>query len=68
MKTRAVLTLLFSLGGMAGAAEFRLPQYETTRLPNGLTVILMERHEAPLIAVRAVMKAGSVNDGAQAGL
>lgn len=52
----------------AGAAEFRLPQFETTRLSNGLTVLLMERHEVPLIAVRAVVKAGAVNDGSQAGL
>ncbi len=67
MKTLAAIALLSAAAG-AGAAEFRLPQFETTRLPNGLTVILMERHEAPLIAVRAVLKAGSVNDGAQAGL
>jgi predicted Zn-dependent peptidase len=52
----------------AGAAGFKLPQFETTRLPNGLTVMLMERHEVPLIAVRAVVKAGAVNDGRQAGL
>lgn len=52
----------------AGAAEYRLPAFETARLPNGLTVYLMERHEVPLVAVRAVIKAGSVNDAAQAGL
>jgi zinc protease len=52
----------------AGAAEFRLPAYETTRLPNGLTVILMERHEVPLVSVRAVVKAGAVHDAAKAGL
>ena len=67
MKTLAAIALM-SVAAGAGAAEFRLPPFETTRLPNGLTVILMERHEAPLIAVRAVLKAGSVNDGAQAGL
>jgi zinc protease len=52
----------------AGAADFRLPAFETTKLPNGLTVYLMERHEVPLIAVRAVVKAGSVNDASQPGL
>jgi zinc protease len=67
MKILAAIALIGMAAG-AGAAEFRLPAFETTRLPNGLTVILMERHEAPLIAVRAVVKAGSVNDGAQAGL
>ena len=59
---------LLAIAARAGAAEFRLPAFETARLPNGLTVYLMERHEVPLIAVRAVVKAGSVNDGSQAGL
>jgi predicted Zn-dependent peptidase len=64
----SILAAGLLVAGTAGAAEFRLPAYESTRLPNGLTVILMERHEVPLIAVRAVVKAGAVNDGAQAGL
>ena len=59
---------LLAIAARAGAAEFRLPAFETARLPNGLTVYLMERHEVPLVAVRAVVKAGSVNDGTQAGL
>lgn len=53
---------------VANAAEFKLPAFETAKLPNGLTVYLMERHEVPLIAVRAVVKAGAVNDAAHAGL
>jgi zinc protease len=52
----------------AQAAEFKLPAFDTARLANGLTVYLMERHDVPLVAVRAVVKAGAVNDGAQAGL
>jgi predicted Zn-dependent peptidase len=52
----------------AFAAEFRLPAFETVTLPNGLTVYLMERHEVPLISVRAVVKAGAVNDAGQPGL
>jgi zinc protease len=50
------------------AAEFRLPEFDTITLPNGLTVYLMECHEVPLISVRAVVKAGAVNDGKQPGL
>ncbi|WUR15194.1 pitrilysin family protein [[Empedobacter] haloabium] len=68
MKKIVVSTALLAAVTAAGAAEFRLPQFETTKLPNGLTVLLMERHEVPLIAVRAVVKAGAVNDGPQAGL
>src|SRR5437868_12536345 len=52
----------------AQAAEFKLPAFETAKLPNGLTVYMMERHDVPLVAVRAVVKAGAVNDGTQAGL
>ena len=67
MKKILAITLFASTAG-AGAADFALPVYETTRLPNGLTVYLMERHEAPLIAMSAVLKAGSVNDGSKPGL
>jgi predicted Zn-dependent peptidase len=52
----------------AAASEFRLPAFDKATLPNGLTVYLMERHEVPLISVRAVVKAGAVNDAAQPGL
>jgi predicted Zn-dependent peptidase len=52
----------------AAAADFRLPAFDTVTLPNGLTVYLMERHEVPLISVRAVVKAGAVYDARQPGL
>ncbi len=64
----AIAAAVIAATGNAAAAEFRLPQFETVKLPNGLTVLLMERHEVPLIAVRAVVKAGAVDDGARAGL
>ncbi|MET0264665.1 MAG: pitrilysin family protein [Duganella sp.] len=59
---------LLGAGQTANAAQFRLPAYDTVTLPNGLTVYLMERREVPLISVRAVVKAGAVNDAAQPGL
>ena len=70
---KKLLTITLAGAAMAGAgaahaAEFKLPAFETARLPNGLTVYLMERHDVPLVAVRAVVKAGAVNDGTQAGL
>lgn len=68
MIKKIVAIVLLVTAASAGAAEFRLPAFETAKLPNGLTVYMMERHEVPLIAVRAVVKAGSVNDGTQAGL
>ncbi|MRX08831.1 insulinase family protein [Pseudoduganella sp. FT25W] len=65
----AVLGATLAAGAApTAAAEFRLPEFDTIQLPNGLTVYLMERHDVPLIAVRAVVKAGAVHDGAQPGL
>lgn len=65
---RLITLALATVALNAGAAQFRLPAFETTRLPNGLTLILMERHEVPLVSVRAVVKAGAVHDTAKAGL
>lgn len=66
---KKLLSIAFAAAASsAHAGEFKLPAFETTRLPNGLTVYMMERHDVPLVAVRAVVKAGAVNDGAQAGL
>lgn len=63
-------TFCLSLAHSALAAdgEFRLPQFETTKLANGLTVYLMERHNSPLVTVSLVLKAGAIVDGKQAGL
>ncbi|HTD02823.1 pitrilysin family protein [Undibacterium sp.] len=59
---------LANMGSPAFAGDFRLPAFETGKLSNGITVYLMERHDVPLIAVRAVLKAGAVSDRQQAGL
>ncbi len=64
----ALSAALLAAPALALAAEFRLPEFDTVTLPNGLTVYLMERHDVPLISVRAVIKAGAVNDGQQPGL
>ncbi|TWI69981.1 putative Zn-dependent peptidase [Pseudoduganella lurida] len=68
MKYPLLAAALFAATGASAAAAFKLPQFETVKLPNGLTVLLMERHEVPLVAVRAVVKAGAVDDGSRAGL
>lgn len=67
MKTAAGLVLFF-VAVTGFSAEFRLPAFEKSQLTNGLTVFMMERHDVPLIAVRAVLKAGAVSDGKQGGL
>src|SRR5690242_11727983 len=68
MKKLISVAFTGAVAASAHAAEFKLPAFETAKLPNGLTVYMMERHDVPLVAVRAVVKAGAVNDGKQAGL
>lgn len=68
MKKLISVALTGAVAASAQAAEFKLPAFETAKLANGLTVYMMERHDVPLVAVRAVVKAGAVNDGKQAGL
>lgn len=71
LKKILVVAVMFLFGSpvvQAASGEFRLPQFETTQLPNGLTVYLMERHGSPLVTVAAVIKAGAIFDEKQAGL
>ncbi|MBY6188005.1 insulinase family protein [Marinobacter hydrocarbonoclasticus] len=42
--------------------KFALPEYQMLKLDNGLTVYLMARDQVPVINVRAVIRAGAVND------
>lgn len=50
------------------SAQFQLPEYEKYTLPNGLTLILMEQHEVPLVYINAIFPAGAVWDGNENGL
>lgn len=50
------------------ANQFTVPAYQQVVLDNGLTVLLMEHHEVPLVSVNFVSKAGYVQDGSQLGL
>ncbi|MBN2709363.1 MAG: insulinase family protein [Calditrichaceae bacterium] len=47
---------------------FKMPDYETIKLNNGMTVFLLEHHEVPLININVVFMAGSVNDEKKYGL
>ena len=38
------------------------PPYETRTLPNGLQVVVVLRHEQPLVSMRLVVRAGSARD------
>jgi zinc protease len=43
-------------------APFTFPKMETRRLANGLTVVVIENHSLPLVAVRAVVGVDSIDD------
>ncbi len=66
-KTLLVLAvILLPLSAVAGG--YQLPKYETTELDNGLTVVLMEQHEVPMIDVRVIIGGGAMGDGQLSGL
>lgn len=45
-------------------ADVKLPAYEQVRLPNGLTLLLMERRDVPLIAFHGRLRGGALADTA----
>lgn len=64
--SRALLALALAtaLAVPALAAPVQLPPYTTTTLKNGLTVFVMPTHRLPLVDLRLVVRAGSVDDPA----
>ncbi|MFE3871624.1 M16 family metallopeptidase [Flavobacterium sp. ZS1P70] len=50
------------------AQSYKLPDYTTFKLSNGLTVYLMEKHDVPVISVSAILAAGAIYDNDKAGL
>jgi zinc protease len=46
----------------AQTTSLTLPPYKRVVLKNGLTLLLMEQHEVPIVSLAAVIKAGSVAD------
>ena len=42
--------------------QLKLPPYKKVKLKNGMTLLLMEQHEVPLISFSLIVKAGSVVD------
>ncbi len=42
--------------------QLKLPPYKKVKLKNGMTLLLMEQHEVPLVSFSLIVKAGSVVD------
>lgn len=49
-------------------AQFKLPEYKTFTLNNGLTVYLMEKQDVPLISFSAVFEGGVIKDASTSGI
>ena len=62
-----IIILVLILGSNA-FAQFKLPEYETFTLENGLTVYLMEKKDVPLISFSAVFDGGVIKDGSTSGI
>ncbi|HKE95251.1 MAG TPA: pitrilysin family protein, partial [Povalibacter sp.] len=54
--------LLSSAWGAAADNGVRVPAFERVQLDNGAVLLLMERHDVPLIAFDAVMRGGAGTD------
>ncbi|NNF39954.1 MAG: insulinase family protein [Woeseiaceae bacterium] len=60
---RALLVSIATLiATAAGAAGIELPEYERVELPNGTILLLSEKHDVPLIGLRADIRGGAVAD------
>jgi zinc protease len=57
-----VLGILIAAPAPAADGQLKLPPFKKVKLKNGLTVMLMEQHEVPIISFNFVIKAGSVAD------
>lgn len=63
-----IIGLFFLTISNISAQGYKLPAYTSFKLPNGLTVYLMEQHDVPVISVSAVLPAGAIYDNEKAGL
>jgi len=64
-----ILTTLVAAGVLVQSSAVRaqtsslsLPPYKKVVLPNGMTLLLLEQHEVPIVSFNYVVRAGSVDD------
>lgn len=66
---KLILFFVLVITGANGSAQgFKLPNYATFKLPNGLTINIMEQHDVPVISVSVILPAGAIYDYDKAGL
>jgi zinc protease len=57
-----LLTIFIHAPLNANSDGLKLPPYKKVKLKNGMTILLMEQHEVPLVSFSFIVKAGSVAD------
>ena len=60
----ALALLLIVLAATAQAQKLQMPPHEKVVLPNGLTVLLLEKHSVPMVNVAGIIKTGALADPA----
>ena len=68
MKLKITIFCILVLGISLKAQSYKLPNYTSFKLPNGLTISLMEQHDVPIISVSALFSAGAIYDNEKSGL
>jgi predicted Zn-dependent peptidase len=58
----AVVTSAAMAQAPATRATFKLPDYKRVQMPNGLTLLLMEKRQIPVLSVVALVKSGATAD------
>jgi len=56
--------LWMALAGAVQAQKLQMPPHEKVVLPNGLTLLLLEKHGVPLVNVAGIIKTGGLADPA----
>ncbi|MBL8268585.1 M16 family metallopeptidase, partial [Steroidobacter sp.] len=68
-RLRRLVLIAAAVGTLAASATFaadavKTPNFEKVKLGNGATLLLMERHDVPLIAFSAFIRGGALSDQA----
>lgn len=67
-KTLVTICLLVMTHLTITAQAYKLPEFTSFKLQNGLTIYLMEQHDVPVISFSAILPAGAIYDFDKAGL
>lgn len=59
---KLLLPLILMSASIPMSAQVRLPEFAREQLPNGAVLLLMPRHDVPLVSVRAVFRGGAESE------